>query len=59
MAQPIKKPRVRTRDLVERYALELAPKRGLQSRRGLTPEEWQTVKPYTTRIMDFLLRGAA
>ncbi len=56
MALPVRKPRVRTRDLVERYALELAPRHGLQSRRELTPEEWRAVKPFTIRIMDHLLR---
>lgn len=55
MAEP-KKIRVRTRDLVERYALDLAPQKGLQSRRELTPAEWAAVRPYTVRIMDYLLR---
>ena len=59
MIQPAKKAHVRTCDLVERYALELAPKHGLQSRRVLTPEEWQAVKPFTIRIMDHLLRRGA
>jgi len=56
MIQHVKKTRVRACDLVERYALELAPRHGLKSLRELTPEEWQAVKPYTIRIMDHLLR---